>query len=234
MTKYLAIVGSKGGVGKTTMVINLGYALHNRGRDVIVLDGNLQSPGIGIHLGAPVVKVALHDVLAEKRSIFEATYLHPSGLRMIPGALDRSSGIDHSELQKAIKELDGAAEVVLIDTPPGFDKGFFDSVKHAEALVVTTPDLASVSESLRTIKFIERTGLTVIGVAVNKVVADRYDIRKGNIEHILEKPVIGIIPEDSNMRKALHLKNPVHLIQPYSASSRAFFELADLLTTGKK
>ena len=59
MSKIIAIVSGKGGVGKTTSAINLGVALNKFGKNVVVVDANLTTPNIGLHLGAPIVPISL-------------------------------------------------------------------------------------------------------------------------------------------------------------------------------
>ena len=63
MAKVYAIISGKGGVGKTTSTINLGTSLNKLGEDVIIIDGNLTTPNIGIHLGAPIVPITLNHIL---------------------------------------------------------------------------------------------------------------------------------------------------------------------------
>ena len=63
MAKIYAIISGKGGVGKTTTSINLASSLNKLGEDVIIVDGNLTTPNVGIHLGAPIVPITLNHVL---------------------------------------------------------------------------------------------------------------------------------------------------------------------------
>jgi MinD-like ATPase involved in chromosome partitioning or flagellar assembly len=53
MKKIIVITSGKGGVGKTTTAINLGAAINYFGRNVLVIDGNLTTPNVGIHLNSP-------------------------------------------------------------------------------------------------------------------------------------------------------------------------------------
>jgi len=74
MTKIITLVSGKGGCGKTTTSINLGIALTYFNKDVTVVDADLTTPNIGIHLGVPLVPINLHHVLQNKHSIDEAIY----------------------------------------------------------------------------------------------------------------------------------------------------------------
>src|SRR3989338_8055195 len=87
MTRVITITSGKGGVGKTTSAINIGAALNYLGKDVIVVDANLTTPNIGLHLGAPIVPVSLNHVLSGKAKISDALYEHESGLKIIPSSL---------------------------------------------------------------------------------------------------------------------------------------------------
>src|SRR3989338_6323163 len=87
MTKLITITSGKGGVGKTTTAINLGAALNGFGKEVIVVDANLTTPNVGLHLGAPIVPVSLNHVLSGRAKIDDAIYEHESGTKIVPGSL---------------------------------------------------------------------------------------------------------------------------------------------------
>lgn len=232
MTKFVAIASAKGGVGKTTTAIGLGVALSSYGRDVTLIDGNLTNPNIGLFLGVPILAATLHDVLAGKKHISEATYLHPSGLKLVTGSLSFSN-IDENaggRLKGALRDLNGATEIAIIDTAATLGKHAADAIKAAdELIVVTSPDMPSVTDALKTIKLAEENGVSTIGIVLNKVKNDENELSAENVESILEKTVIGIIPHDDNVRKALFLKHPVAYVEPNAPASAAFRKLASLL-----
>src|SRR3989338_8232232 len=87
MKRVIVITSGKGGVGKTTTAINLGAAINHFGRDVLIVDGNLTTPNIGVHFGSPEVPVNLNHVLSGKAEAFEAVYEHDSGVKIIPSSL---------------------------------------------------------------------------------------------------------------------------------------------------
>ena len=87
MARIIVITSGKGGVGKTTTAINLAAAINHFGQDVLVIDGNLSTPNIGIHLNSPEVPINLNHVLKNKAEVFEAVYEHDSGIKIIPASL---------------------------------------------------------------------------------------------------------------------------------------------------
>src|SRR3990167_9554362 len=87
MAKLITITSGKGGVGKTTTAINIGAAINQFGKEVIIVDANLTTPNVGLHLGAPIVPISLNHVLLGKAKIAEAIYEHESGTKIIPSSL---------------------------------------------------------------------------------------------------------------------------------------------------
>ena len=87
MKRLIVITSGKGGVGKTTTAINLGAAINHFGGNVLVIDGNLSTPNIGIHLNSPEVPINLNHVLLRKAEPYEAVYEHESGMKIMPSSL---------------------------------------------------------------------------------------------------------------------------------------------------
>ena len=91
MSKLIVITSGKGGVGKTTTAINLAAAINYFKKDVLIIDGNLTTPNVGLHLGSPEVPVNLNHVLLEKADPIEAVYEHESGIKIVPSSLSINS-----------------------------------------------------------------------------------------------------------------------------------------------
>ena len=225
-----SVSSSKGGSGKSTTSINLGVALNKLGKDVCVVDANLSTPYLSMYLGAPSVPVTLHHVLRGEAKIGEAIYQHESGTKVIPGSLSMHDiGSCHlSELSKHLGKIN--SDVVILDGAPGLDAEAQASIKMAdEVLVVTTPELPAVASSLKTIRMAQQYKRPITGVVLTRAGHD-LDLKIRNIQTILEHPVIGVIPEDVHIKKALIKREPVVYAYPQSPSGKAYQKLAGYLT----
>ncbi|MFO8016376.1 MAG: cell division ATPase MinD [Candidatus Woesearchaeota archaeon] len=230
MTKFLAVASAKGGVGKTTTALNLGTALTNFGKDVVIVDTNMGTPHISLHLGSPKMNATLNDSLSGRINIRDAAYLHPSGIRIIPSSIssDHTRAAGYGLLQETLMDLVGTTDLVLMDSPAG-NEG--EQVLKAcdEVIVVLTPDTPSLAEAMKTIRTAEEYGKKVIGAIINRSRGDKFEMSANNIESLLEKPVLGVIPEDGSVLRSLALNHPVVYTHPESEASLGFKEVAAVL-----
>ncbi|MBN1386523.1 cell division ATPase MinD [Candidatus Woesearchaeota archaeon] len=226
MTKFIVVASGKGGVGKTSTAINLGTALASFGKKVLVVDANLSNPHLSILLGSPTLPITLHDVLQGRKHITEAAYVHPSGLKIIPSCISPER-FDPARLPEVLVDLHGATDLVIVDSSAGFSAESVAALRSAdEVIVVTSPDLPSVTSAFKTIRLAEEEGVQVLGVVVNRVTGDHFDMALENIHTLLEKPILAVIPEDPNMRKSVYLKHPIVYTHPDSQASTHFKYLA--------
>ncbi|MBI5072465.1 P-loop NTPase [Candidatus Woesearchaeota archaeon] len=229
MTKFFAIISAKGGVGKTTTTINLAGALLAFGREVIAIDADLTAPNMSIMLGVPNLPRSLHDVLDGKLPLSSCLYYHHSGLRIIPGniAYESAKDINLSNFKYAIQELQGKAEIVLIDGAPGVSPEAQTIIEAVDFVIpITTPDLAAMSDCRKTIKMARELNKAVFGIIVNRVRGEAHEVDVPNIEAFLETPVIGVIPEETAVRQASQLKSPVIFTHPDEKISHAYKQVA--------
>ncbi len=221
MTKFIAVTGGKGGVGKTTTALNLGATLNHFGRDAIVLDANLNNPDVGLHLGHSNIEVTFHDALSGDADIRDAIYRHTSGVRVIPGDI-KGKEVKIKDMKKIRRRLEGISEVVVMDCPAGMGLS-----KYAEeAIVVAVPETTSVTAAMRMIKKLEDKNVTVLGVVLNRVKGDEHEMSAANVESLLEKPVIGAIPESEDVRESQSIKYPVAYSHSDSEATTGFKHLA--------
>ena len=229
MAKLITITSGKGGVGKTTTAINLGAALNAFGKDVIILDANLTTPNVGLHLGAPIVPVSLNHVLLGKAKIVDAIYEHESGVKIIPAGLSLRDlrGTDSRDLPNAMLDLLGVNDIVILDAAAGLGKEALAAMESAdEVLIVTTPELPAVTDALKAIKLGEQLGAKIAGVVVNKVSGKSHEMKIHEVEEMLGKDVIAVIPEDRKVHESVAKRTPVVMYAPNSKASKAINKLA--------
>src|SRR3989344_6573746 len=133
MTKFIAFVSGKGGAGKTTATLNVGQALTTLGKKVILVDANLVTPNLAIHLGFMNPEGTLNKFLRKEKSLKEITYLHESGLSLIPASpsLSEYQKTNPQKLNKLFDLLKNTADFVLIDAPSGLGYDVHQILKSA-------------------------------------------------------------------------------------------------------
>jgi len=225
-----SVSSCKGGSGKSTTSMNLGVALAKLGRDVTIIDANLTTPYLSMYLGAPKVPVTLHSVLKGEAHIHDAIYHHASGAKIIPGSISIRDfeNINLEDLKHHLPSI--KSDIVILDGAPGLDREAQASMKIAdEVMIVTTPELPSVAQSLKTIRFAQQHNKPVTGVVLTRAGHD-LDMKIKNIQAILEQPIIGVVPEDPYVKKALIKREPVVYVFPRAPASQAYHKLALYLT----
>ncbi len=230
MTRIIACVSGKGGVGKTTLVSNLGVAMSSMGKSVVVVDANLTTPNIGIHFGMPLYPTTLHDVLKGSVPIKDAIYYHDSGVRIIPAGLSLRDlrGTDSRDLPNVLLDLLGTADIVLLDSAAGLGKETLSSMEAADEMVlITNPELTSVTDALKAYKLAEQLGTKITGAVVNRVKNKPHEMRMEDIKNMLEDTdILARIPERIEVQKSIARRKPVVLDSPKSPASREIRRLA--------
>jgi septum site-determining protein MinD len=118
-------------------------------------------------------------------------------------------------------------DFLLIDAPAGISKdGVVPLAVADEVILVVTPELPSIVDALKTKILTEVVGGQVLGSVINRVDFDKTDIIAKKMEKVLGVKVIGVIPEDSNIRRAASAKSPIVIKYPDSPASKAFRRIA--------
>lgn len=229
MARLIVITSGKGGVGKTTTAINLGASLHSFGKNVLVLDANLTTPNVGIHLGAPVVPVNLHHVLAGKNKIAEAVYEHYSGMKIVPASisLDDLKDAKLEKLSSIATQLKKKYDFIICDSAAGLGKEATTAISIADDLiVVTNPELPAVTDALKVIKLAEDMEKNIAGVVVTRTGKHKKELSLKDIEVMLEKPILGEVPEDIAVKDSIVERGAVVHTHPKSKAALSYKRLA--------
>ncbi len=229
MTRVIAFLSGKGGVGKTFLVANLGVALVEMGKSVTVVDGNLTTPNLALHLGMSFFPKTIHDVLKGKATLLEAIYEHDTGLRVIPAGISINDlrNVDARDFAPALLELVGKEEIVLIDAAAGLGREALAAIEASdEAVFVTNPELPAVLDALKASKMAEQLGVKVTGCVLNRVTRKSFELSAREIGELIDMEILGEIPEDETVKKAIALRVPVVVYDPRARASVAIKQIA--------
>ncbi len=217
----ITVASGKGGVGKSNFVANLGIALSEFGVDVVILDGNLTNGDLGCILGPPFPKKTIHDVIAEGVHVSDAVFNHPTGVRVVASSLsvDDMSVVKPKHMSEIVGSMESLADVILLDAPGTLGENTVESMKLADkVMLLTTPEITSYANTLKTKKVAEKHGLDVLGTVVNKVRRNWGKVEK-EAEDWIGSDVLGILPYDENVIESVEYGRPVMHHKPFSKYS---------------
>lgn len=228
--KIFGVVALKGGVGKTTVVSNLGASLaRDYGKKVLMVDANFSTPHLGLHLGLLAPKYTLHHVLNDNHSIFEAIYQHELGFHIIPGKLAPFQTAPLS-LRDKLEELRDIYDVILIDSSPSLNEEMYATMAASdELLVVSSPDYPTLSSTIHAISVADKKDAKIRGIVINKAYKKKFELKKKDIEGASGAKVLSVIPENFKVVSALSRMVPVVVNFPRQNVSAEYKKLAGSL-----
>lgn len=208
MGKTIGIVSLKGGVGKTSTVVSLGAALSEQGKKVLLIDGNLSSPSLGLHLDIVNPEKTLHHILNREAQSKEV--IHDTGsFHVMPASIFPNKQVSPLMLKNRIKGLKRSYDIILIDSAPTLDEETLAVILASdEIFVVTTPDRPTLSATIKAIKLAKQRGTPISGLILNKVNNKTFEIPFEDIEETLEVPILAVIPHDLGVQESLSKMKP--------------------------
>lgn len=233
MGKTIGIVSLKGGVGKTTIVAGLGGAFSSLGKKVLLVDGNLSSPALGLHLNVIDSKKTLHDVLNRNSRMKEAIS-STGNFDVLPASIFHDIEVNPLKLKDHLKEVKRKYDIILLDSSPSLDDETLAVILASdEIFVVTTPDHPTMSASIKAARLARQRGNPIAGIILNKVHKKNFELPMTSIENTLEIPVLAVIPYDLNVLRALSNMEPSTIYKSNSEGSRELMKLAATLSGEK-
>ncbi len=237
--QVIAVTGGKGGVGKTTVAVNLATALASRGKEVMLLDGDLGLANVDVFLGL-TPRLTLADVLAGNCTLEEVVMDTPQGFKVVPAAsgiaqLAELDSMTHLGLVRAFGDISTRLDVMVVDTAPGIAGSVLQFSQAAQqVLVVICDEPASLTDAYALIKILSRDhGVKQFRVLVNQV---RGRGMGQALFHRFERVVqrflqvdldyVGEVPEDPFLRRAIREQRPVVTGYPTCPAAMALKTLA--------
>ncbi|HET7768723.1 MAG TPA: MinD/ParA family protein [Chloroflexota bacterium] len=251
-TRVIAVTSGKGGVGKTSLTVNLAVTLAKLGKRVIVLDCDLGTANVDVMLGMHP-RYSLQHVLSRQRSLEEVMTVGPHGVRVISGGsgfseLANLSDSRRDELLTTFATLEGQADVLLLDTGAGISANVLRFVVAAgEALVVTTPEPTAVTDAYALIKVVSQQSGAASGqpdprtdvrlrLVINQAASGaEAQETASNIVNVAQRflgqrvQFFGSIPADRSVSQAVRAQTPVVDAFPRSPAAQAIDRLARML-----
>jgi flagellar biosynthesis protein FlhG len=238
-TRVITVTSGKGGVGKSNFSLNFAMALQNRGYSVLIFDADISFANIDILMGTPAKYNLIHLLKGEK-SIWEIIQVGPSGLQFIAGGSGFQDLVQLSDREldyfaEQIGKLHGHLDFILFDTGAGLSKETVKFITAAEeTIVVTTPEPTSITDAYALIKMINGMGHSAsFRLVVNRVVDDREGHQTAdNIRQVASKylnmdiPVLGFVPDDASVTKAVRRQTPLSIAFPNSEAMRGIERIA--------
>lgn len=233
MGKTIGILSLKGGVGKTSTVVALGDAISSFGKRVLLVDGNLSSPNLGLHLKIVEPGNTLHEVLGRTTSLKDSIYNY-GDFDVLPSRIFTNFRINPFDLRDKLKNLKRKYDFILIDSSPNLDRETLAVMLASdEIFIVTTPDHPTMSTTLKAIKMANQRGTKINGLILNKVYHKDFELDLDDIERTLDLPVLGVVPHDMNFPRALSNFTPLPSFSPDSKASDEYKKIAGVLTGNK-
>ncbi len=239
VSRVISVTSGKGGVGKTSLTVNLAIALANQGKRVVIFDADFGFANIDVLLGAKS-KFDVSHVLRGEKSISDIMALGHGGIRFISGGagLAELINLDNARLEQLLSELlelDVSADYIIFDTGAGVNDKILSVISASEEVIlVCTPEPTSIMDAFVMAKTIlMRNRNPLIKLVVNR--ADSYSeaiSTRDNFCKVVQKHLgvevisLGYIMQDINVVNAVKQQIPLLLGFPETIASKNIVQIA--------
>lgn len=238
--RTIAVAGGKGGVGKSTVAVNLGVALAGLGRRVILLDADMGLANVDVLLGLTPTRHIGH-LLDGECTLEELLLDAPGGLQVVPGGsgarrLAQLKNGEHAAIIRAFDELPAPPQYLLVDTAAGLtDNVTLFAAAANEVILVVCDEPASLTDAYGLAKVLNRDfGVRRLRMLAN-LVRNEGEARQLHqkltrvSDRFLDVAIdyCGWIPHDERLRQAIRRQNSVLELWPSSPAALAFKKLAE-------
>lgn len=250
VARVITVTSGKGGVGKSSISVNLAIALSRLGNRVVILDADFGLANVEVMLGIRP-KYNLADLMFRGKSLSDIVTMGPDNIGFISGGsgIQELTNLSRDQIVYLIQklvELDEKADIVIVDTGAGIADSVLEFVAAStEVLLVATPEPTSITDAYALLKTLNRkTDInledTVIKMIANRI--DSYDEGKELYDKLslvvnkflnIKLEYLGALPQDAIVSKAVMKQKPAVTVFPNSQFSKTIISFADILCENK-
>ncbi len=233
-TEIIAITSGKGGVGKTTLAINMALALRQMGKKVLIIDADLHLGNVDLNLGVRTDNT-IADVIRKNLPLNKVIINTPYKVDLLPASSASLDLIESEEevlqkLAEKFKRFENSYDYIIVDTGAGIAMNVLTFLLGADKIfVVITPDPASITDAYAVIKVVKSVNkkipIFLVGNMVNHV--DEGDIlfKKMNLMtyKFLESKIFygGALLKDDMVARSVKKQQPFMLDHPNGMAAKS-------------
>lgn len=241
-TRIITVTSGKGGVGKSSLALNLGIALNRQGHRALIIDTDFGFSNIDVMLGVRT-QYDLMDVIERRKEVRDIIETGLEGVQFIAGGsgvyeLTQMSQNQLMYMVGGLLELENVCDVIIFDTGAGFSDNMLRLINAShETILVTTPEPTAVVDAYALLKMVhERGGNPSVSLVLNKTddLREAESVMDGLVK-IVEKNTainmrkLGAIARDINMQHAVKKQMPILVGHPKCIASGNINALAQRL-----
>jgi ATP-binding protein involved in chromosome partitioning len=242
----IAISSGKGGVGKSSVAVNVAVALAQKGAAVGLLDADIYGPNAPNMLGLSQAQIVVKQ--GSQGEILEPAFNYGVKLVSMAFLIDPDQPVIwrgpmlNGIIRQFLYQVDwGDLDYLIVDMPPGTGDAqltMAQAVPMAGAVIVTTPQTVSLLDARRGLKMFQQLGVNVLGIVENMsyfippdMPEKSYDLfGSGGGERTAQElnvPLLGCVPLEISLREGGDKGLPIVIAEPESASAKAMVSVAE-------
>ena len=237
--KIISVQSGKGGVGKTTVALNLAASLaSDYNKRVLLVDGNISTPHVHIYLrNIDLSGITLDDIVSGASEVDASGVQKVRDMYVLPSrGFSDPNKFSYDEYKSTLYSLKPFFDYVILDSSPGIGKEMTSNLAVSDNIIyVAGPHVPDVVDIVRVKNIADGMGKEDTGfVVMNKLRLFGNKVGKREVETVSGLPVVGRVPYDRNVHKCVAMGEPVVYKYPGTRSSIEIRKVAGLVAGASK